>query len=190
MNTLLRFTKELTEYDPLLRKRVESLYHKIFEGVGTQAALDKLKEKVGTNPMETEGEGVFDLATGAGYEDGKDANPEEALDKAIDTGIDQGNMSDFGTAIPGESMAPTEDDLGFGSDPDETFGNDLGADNSLFDLGEEENEGGKGEGDIFGEDSGSSDDLGLDGLDDEFEEGDEGGDGEEPGDTGDLNLGL
>ena len=182
MNTLLRFTKELTEYDPLLRKRVESLYHKIFEGVGTAAALDNLRSKVGTNPMETEGEGVFDLAAGAGYDEGKDANPEEALDKAIDTGIDQGNMSDFGTAIPDESMAPTEDDLGFGDDPDETFGNDLGADEDLFDTGDD--------GDLFGEYSGSSDDLGLDGLDDEFDEG--GGEGgEAPGDTvEDLDLGI
>jgi len=178
MNALLRFTKELTEYDPLLRKRVESLYHKIFEGVGTAAALDNLREKVGTNPMETEGDGVFDLAAGAGYDDGKNVNPEDALDKAIDTGIDQGNLSDFGTAIPGDSLAPTEDDLGFGSDPDEDFGNDLFADDDLF-----AEDGGEGD-DLFGEDSGSSEDLGLDGLDDEFDEGGEGEGGEEPGDTG------
>ena len=183
MNALLRFTKELTEYDPLLRKRVETLYHKIFEGVGTAAALDNLRDKVGANPMETEGEGVFDLAAGAGYDDGKTMNPEETLDKAIDIGIDQGNLSDFGTAIPDETMAPTEDDLGFGDDPDETFGNDLGADESLF--GDE-----GGNDDLFREDSGSSDDLGLDGLDDEFEEEPSGEDGEAPGDTGDLDLGL
>ena len=184
MNALLRFTKELTEYDPLLRKRVESLYHKIFEGVGTAAALDNLREKVGANPMETDGDGVFDLAAGAGYDDGKNVNQEEVLDKAIDIGIDQGNLSDFGTAIPDESMAPTEDDLGFGDDPDADFGNDLGADDDLFaDDGD----------DLFGEESGSSDDLGLDGLDDEFDEG--GGEqpedsGEAPGDTGDLDLDL
>lgn len=173
MNALLRFTKELTEYDPLLRKRVESLYHKIFEGVGTAAALDNLREKVGDNPMETEGDGVFDLAAGAGYDDGKNVNQEEVLDQAIDTGIDQGNMSDFGAAIPDESLAPTEDDLGFGDDPDADFGNDLGADESLF-----------------GEDSGSSDDLGLDGLDDEFDEGGGEDGGKQPEDSGDLDLGI
>lgn len=183
MNTLLRFTKELTEYDPLLRKRVESLYHKIFEGVGTKAALDKLKEKVGTNSMETEGDGVFDLATEAGYEDKKNTNQEELFDKAIDTGIDQGNLSDFGTAIPGESLAPTEDDLGFGDDPDADFGNDLGADEDLFDTGDE-----GGDDDLFGEDTGSSEDLGLGGLDDEFDEGGEKGGGEQPEDTGDLGI--
>lgn len=184
MNALLRFTKELTEYDPLLRKRVESLYHKIFEGVGTAAALDNLREKVGNNPMETEGDGVFDLAAGAGYDDGKNVNQEEVLDQAIDTGIDQGNMSDFGTAIPDESLAPTEDDLGFGDDPDADFGNDLGADESLF--GDE-----GGNDDLFGEDTGSSEDLGLDGLDDEFSEEDVGeGGGEQPEDSGDLDLGI
>ena len=181
MNALLRFTKELTEYDPLLRKRVESLYHKIFEGVGTAAALDNLRAKVGTNPMETEGEGVFDLAAGAGYDEGKGANPEEALDKAIDIGIDQGNLSDFGTAIPDESLAPTEDDLGFGDDPDMDFGNDLGADDDLFGDGGDDLSGDEGE------DSGDSGDLGLDGLDDEFSEDDETG---RPDDSGDLDLGL
>lgn len=181
MNTLLRFTKELTEYDPLLRKRVESLYHKIFEGVGTASALDKLKEKVGSNPMETEGTGVFDLAAGAGYSDGPAETTDEMLDKSVDNAIDQGNMSDFGTAIPGESLAPTEDDLGFGDDPDMDFGNDLGADDDLFGDGGDDLSGDEGE------DSGDSGDLGLDGLDDEFSEDDETG---SPDDSGDLDLGL
>jgi hypothetical protein len=156
MNTVLRFAKKLTQYDPLLQERVEGLYHKIFEGQATVSAVDNLKAQVGDNHLETEGDGVFGLTAAAGYDEG--TKPEEVLDSAIDKGVTDGALDDFGTAIPEESLPPTEDDLGFGSDPDETFGNDLGADDSLFaDDGMED-------------DTGASDDLGLDGLDDEFPE--------------------
>jgi hypothetical protein len=155
MNTVLRFAKKLTQYDPLLQERVEGLYHKIFEGQGTVAALDNLKAKVGENRLETEGDGVFGLTAAAGFDEG--TRPEDVLDGAIDKGITAGELDDFGTAIPETSMPPTEDDLGFGSDPDEDYGNDPFADDSLFDSGDEG-------------DSGESGDLGLDGLDDEFSE--------------------
>ena len=168
-NAILRFTEQLTEYDPLLRKRVEQLYHNIFEGIGTATALDNLRGKVGGNELETEGDGVFGLAAGAGFEEGKD--PEETLDKAIDSGVEEGNLNDFGTAIPDTTLPPTEEDMGFGSSPDDTFGNDLGADESLF-----------------GDDTGSSSDLGLDGLDDEFD-GPSGEDGEIPEEPAGDDLG-
>lgn len=168
-NAILRFTEQLTEYDPLLRKRVEQLYHNIFEGIGTATALDNLRGKVGGNELETEGDGVFGLAAGAGFEEGKD--PEETLDKAIDSGVEEGNLNDFGTAIPDTTLPPTEEDMGFGSSPDDTFGNELGADESLF-----------------GDDTGSSSDLGLDGLDDEFD-GPSGEDGDIPEEPAGDDLG-
>lgn len=166
---LLRFAKRLTQYDPLLQERVEGLYHKIFEGIGTNAALGALRDKVGDNSMETEGDGVFGLSQAAGFDDS--ATPEEALDGAIQDGVASGNLDDFGTAIPEEVVPPTEDDFGLG---------DMGPEDAGID-------------DLFGEDTGESGDLGLDGLDDELEEteGDddleepEGESGEEPGDSGD-----
>jgi len=141
-NAILRFAKQLTQYDPLLQERVEGLYHKIFEGAGTIAALDNLKSQVGGNSFETEGDGVFGLSNEAGF-DGEQV-PGEKLDQAIDDGIEEGNFDDFGTAISQES-APVEDDFGFGDEPpaDDLFG---------------------------GDDTGASSDLGLDGLDDEFPE--------------------
>lgn len=173
---LRRFAKRLTQYDPLLQERVEGLYHKIFEGIGTNAALDALRDKVGDNNMETEGDGVFGLSQAAGFDDS--ATPAEALDSAIQDGVEAGNLDDFGTAIPEETLPPTEDDFGLG---------DMGPEDAGMD-------------DLFGEDTGDSGDLGLDGLDDELEETDgdddlkepEGEAGEKPGDSGDDmgDLGL
>ena len=151
MNTLLRFTKHLTKYDPILRERVESLYHNIFEGLGTETALDNLKAKVGDNKYETDGEGVFGLSADAGMD--ATVTPDESVDRAVADGADAAELSDFGTAIPEESLPATEDDLGLGDDFDNDYGNDLGADESLF-----------------SDDSGSDDDLGLDGMDDEAPE--------------------
>lgn len=146
-NTLLRFTRQLTQYSPLLRQRVENIYSKIFEGIGTNAALSNLRDKVGDNSLETEGDGVFGLSGAAGFKDSPTS--EASLDKAIDDGIESGNLEQFGTAIPTESL-PTEEDFGLGADPMETTGDPLA--------------------DLFADDSGSASDLGLDGLDDEFPE--------------------
>lgn len=164
-NVILRFAKRLTKYDPLLRARVEGLYHKIFEGAGTNAALDSLRNKVGDNSLETEGDGVFGLSGAAGF-DGEKV-PNDNLDAAIDSGIEAGNFDDFGTAISQET-APVEEDFGLGDEPPLDGGPDL-----------------------FGpEDTGASSDLGLDGLDDEVpdEPGPEGGSaiGEPPVDGGEL----
>ena len=172
-NAILRFAKQLTQYDPLLQERVEGLYHKIFEGAGTVAALDNLKNKVGDNSFETEGDGVFGLSNEAGF-DGAEV-PNEKMDQAIDDGVEAGNFDDFGTAISQES-APSEADFGLGDEPPMDDGLDL----------------------FGGEDTGASGDLGLDGLDDELP--DE-GEGEIPGEptgetgedtepSGDLDLGL
>ena len=140
-NAILRFAKQLTQYDPLLQARVEGLYHKIFEGVGTNAALDNLRNQVGDNSLETEGDGVFGLSGAAGFDEG--STPAESLDNAIDDGIEASNFDDFGTAISQES-APTEEDFGLGDEP------------PADDFG------------LFGEDdTGLPEDLGLDGLDDE-----------------------
>lgn len=152
-NTILRFAKQLTAYDPLLQERVEGLYHKIFEGIGTNTALDNLRSKVGENSLETEGDGVFGLSGAAGFDESK--TPEETLDNAIDTGVETGNLDDFGTAIATES-APGEEDFGLGDEPPGDDGLDL------FDA----------------EDTGMASDLGLDGLDDEIPD-------DLPGDTGD-----
>ena len=151
MNTVLRFAKHLTKYDPLLRERVETLYHNIFEGMGTDTALDNLKAKVGVNKYETEGDGVFGLSASAGMDAA--VTPDESVDQAVADGADTAELSDFGTAIPEESLPTTEDDLGLGDDFDTDYGNDLGADESLF-----------------ADDLGSDDDLGLDGMDDEVPE--------------------
>jgi hypothetical protein len=184
-NAILRFAKQLTQYDPLLQARVEGLYHKIFEGTGTLAALNNLKDQVGDNSFETEGDGVFGLSNEAGFDDAQVPNAD--LDQAIDDGVEAGNYDDFGTAISAES-APSEDDFGLGDEGPMDGGDDL-----------------------FGEDTGSSGDLGLDGMDDEIpEEGGEGGDdifgdagtdeqanegGKDGGDLGDMpdgdfDLGL
>ena len=164
-NAILRFAKQLTQYDPILQARVEGLYHKIFEGAGTIAALDNLKSQVGDNTLETEGDGVFGLSNAAGFDDSPVPNAD--MDQAIDDGIEAGNFDDFGTAISQES-APTEDDFGIGDEGP--------ADDGL---------------DLFGDDTGSSGDLGLDGLDDEIP--DEGDDTLAPEDstedTGDTGLG-
>lgn len=179
-NVILRFAKQLTKYDPLLQERVEGLYHKIFEGVGTNAALDNLRNRVGNNTFETEGDNIFGLSGAAGFDDA--ATPEQSLDSAIDDGVEMGNIDDFGTAISGE-MAPTEDDFGLGDEPSDDLGG-LG-DDGLFD----------------GEDTGMSSDLGLDGLDDEADEnsedntentddlGGESGDGMDDMPDGDFDLG-
>ena len=117
----------------------------IFEGIGTNAALDNLRNKVGGNSLETEGDGVFGLSGAAGFDDS--VTPEQSLDDAIDDGVETGNLDDFGTALASET-APTEDDFGLGDEPGDDFG-----------------------GDPFGEDdTGAASDLGLDGLDDEFPE--------------------
>jgi hypothetical protein len=147
-NAILRFAKQLTQYDPLLQARVEGLYHKIFEGAGTLAALDNLKDQVGDNSFETEGEGVFGLSNEAGF-DG-DKVPNDNMEQAIDDGVEAGNFDDFGTAISAES-APTEDDFGLGDEAPADDG---------FDM-------------FGGEDSGLSSDLGLDGMDDEIPDGTE-----------------
>lgn len=161
-NAILRFTKQLTQYDPLLQARVEGLYHKIFEGVGTAAALDNLTSQVGDNTLRTEGDGVFGLSNEAGYDDSPVPNTD--LDQAIDDGIDAGTFEDFGTAISQES-APSEDDFGLGDEGP--------ADDGL---------------DLFGDgDTGESGDLGLDGMDDEVpDEGEMFDDGESPEDSGEA----
>lgn len=148
-NALLRFSKEMTQYDPLLQKRVEGLYHKFFEGTGTLTALDNLRSEVGDNKLETEGDGVFGLANAQGYND--ELTPKETIDNKINQGIEDGNLGDFGTAITTE-QPPTEADLGLGEF--ETQPEPPPEDNTMDDS-------------LFG-DSGSSSDLGLDGLDDEL----------------------
>ena len=158
-NALLRFSKEMTQYDPLLQKRVEGLYHKFFEGTGTLTALDNLRSEVGDNNLETEGDGVFGLANAQGYND--ELTPKETIDDKINQGIEDGNLGDFGTAITTE-QPPTEDDLGLGEfedhpepPPDMTSEPVPPPEDDTMDDS------------LFG-DSGSSSDLGLDGLDDEL----------------------
>ena len=151
MNTVLRFAKHLTQYDPLLQERVEQLYHNIFEGQATATALDNLKAKVGDNKYETDGDGVFGLSATAGMD--ATVTPDETVDQVVADGADAADLNDFGTAIPEESLPPTEDDLGLGDDFDDDFGNDLGAD-----------------GDLFADNIDSDDDLGLDGMDEEAPE--------------------
>lgn len=146
-NTFLRFAKKMTRYAPELQKKVVSMYRSVFEGVGTDAALDSLRGKVGTNPRETQGDGVFGLSAEAGFADDNGHRDPAAIDRAIDDGISEGGAADFGTAISTETI-PTEDDLGLGDSPDAMFS-------------------GEGTGDIFADDSG---DLGLDGADDPFSE--------------------
>ena len=160
-NALLRFSKEMTQYDPLLQKRVEGLYHKFFEGTGTLTALDNLRGEVGDNELETEGDGVFGLANAQGYND--ELTPKETIDDKINQGIEDGNLSDFGTAITTE-QPPTEDELGLGEfedkpepPPDTTNEPVPPPEESPFDDS------------MFG-DNGFSSDLGLDGLDDELPE--------------------
>lgn len=158
-NALLRFSKEMTQYDPLLQKRVEGLYHKFFEGTGTLTALDNLRSEVGDNKLETEGDGVFGLANAQGYND--ELTPNETIDDKINQGIEDGNLGDFGTAITTE-QPPTEADLGLGGfetqpePPTDMTSEPVPPpeDNTMDDS-------------LFG-DSGSSSDLGLDGLDDEL----------------------
>jgi len=160
-NALLKFSKEMTQYDPLLQERVEGLYHKFFEGTGTLTALDNLRSEVGDNKLETEGDGVFGLANAQGYNDG--LTPKETIDDKINQGIENGNLGDFGTAIATE-QPPTENDLGLGGfetqpapPPDMTNGPVPPPVDEPFDDS------------MFG-DNGSASDLGLDGLDDELPE--------------------
>ena len=180
-NALLRFSKEMTQYDPLLQKRVEGLYHKFFEGTGTLTALDNLRSEVGDNELETEGDGVFGLANAQGYND--ELTPKETIDDKINQGIEDGNLGDFGTAITTETP-PTEDDFGLGGmDEDigdssmDSLGGD-GLDGMEFDdsgLNSEVDSGNNDDGGLFG-DTGASEDIGLDGLDDELPDETVGGD--------------
>lgn len=180
-NAVLRFAKQMTQYDPLLQQRVEGLYHKFFEGAGTLTALDNLRGQVGDNSLETEGDGVFGLSGSAGFTDG--ATPEETVDDAIDQGLESGDMGDFGTAISSETP-PTEDDFGLGGLDDnigdsgmDSLGGD-GLDGMGFDggsLNSEVDAGKDDDGGLFG-DTGASGDIGLDGLDDELPDETVGGD--------------
>lgn len=172
-NTFLRFAKKMTKYAPELQKKVVSMYRSVFEGAGTDAALDALRGQVGDNPRETQGEGVYGLSAAAGFADTNGHRDPEAIDKAIEDGLSEGGPSDFGTAIATEPV-PTEDDLGLGDSPDAPVDDMFG-----------------GGGDIFGDDGGedlfSDDDLGLDGADDPFDEPEEGdtADTKKEGDSGD-----
>lgn len=140
-NAILRFSEQLSKYDdPLLCQRVERLYHKIFEGVETDALVDKLRNTVGDNSMETDGNGVFGLSGAAGFDE--NVSPEQAAEERINDGVESAELGDFGTALSTETP-PSEDDLGLGMD-DGT--------------------------DEFGADDGLDDDLGLPGLDDEVGE--------------------
>lgn len=176
-NTFLRFAKKMTKYAPELQKKVVSMYRSVFEGAGTDAALDALRGQVGDNPRETQGDGVFGLSAAAGFADANGHRDPEAIDKAIDDGLAEGGPSDFGTAIATETI-PTEDDLGLGSDPDAQADDMFG-----------------GGGDIFADDGGedlfSDDDLGLDGADDPFDEPGDGDDKEanKKQDSGDDGAG-
>ena len=190
-NALLRFSKEMTQYDPLLQKRVEGLYHKFFEGTGTLTALDNLRSEVGDNELETEGDGVFGLANAQGYND--ELTPKETIDDKINQGIEDGNMGDFGTAITTE-QPPTEDDFGLGGfdtaddagEPglDDGFETGLaetgdrgvgGLDDGLPDDSMDSGDDTAAEDGLFG-DTGASEDIGLDGLDDELPDETVGGD--------------
>ncbi len=170
-NALLRFSKEMTQYDPLLQKRVEGLYHKFFEGTGTLTALDNLRSEVGDNNLETEGDGVFGLANAQGYND--ELTPKETIDDKINQGIEDGNLGDFGTAITTE-QPPTEDDLGLGGfetqpEPPPDMANEPVPPPDTTNEPVPPPEDDTFDDSMFG-DNGSSSDLGLDGLDDELPE--------------------
>lgn len=119
------FLKDMTGNDNSLYESAMGLYLNIFEGTSTEQALDKLRNAVGDNNLETEGDGIFGLSDEAGFSNTQ--NPDENLDDAIDLGLENGSLDDFGTAISSETGAPSEGDFGFDefSEGGDDFGLDL-----------------------------------------------------------------
>lgn len=136
-NTFVDFVHEISGGDRALCEAVIAPFLSLFEGNGSKSAVDALRNQVGENPYETDGAGVFNLSSEAGFVGG--VSQDEQIDDAIEAGLESGDMDDFGTAIASEPI-PTEGDFGFDdfSEGGSDFGLDLDGILPEDGLGEED----------------------------------------------------